>query len=235
MPDLNEFYLLDGIAAAVVLLSAWIAYLRGFVRELFSLATWVGAVVATAYFYPQASTFVRQHIETQLAADLAAGIGLFFVSFVGLRLVGGAIAESIASSDHNAIDRAAGFLFGMLRGVLLLVIAYMAFTWYVPEAEQPDWLTNAKVTPMLREGARELEKVLPAGWKSSETEAARLRELDRHAAELDRLRRGFNLPSPSVSGGGANGADSGYNAQTRQQLESLLRAAQESGHVGTGQ
>ena len=79
MPDLNDFYVLDGIAAAVVLLSAWIAYLRGFVRELFSLATWIGAVVATAYFYPQASTFVRQHIETQLAADLAAGVGVFFV------------------------------------------------------------------------------------------------------------------------------------------------------------
>ncbi|MCA8929086.1 MAG: CvpA family protein [Alphaproteobacteria bacterium] len=198
MPDLNQFYLLDGVAAVVVLLSAWMAYMRGFVREVFSLGTWIGAVVATAYFYPQASQFVRQHIETQFAADLAAGIGVFFVSFIVLRLVTGAIAEAVASSEHNAVDRAAGFLFGILRGVLLLVIAYMAFAWFVPETEQPPWLTEAKVTPMLREGSHELEKLLPEGWKTNEQKAESLRELDRQAAEIERLHRGFNAPAPTV-------------------------------------
>lgn len=233
MPDVSDFYVLDGVAAIVVLLSAWIAYLRGFVREVFSLATWVGAVVATAYFYPQASEFVRQHIETQLAADLAAGIGVFFVSFILLRLVSGAIAEAIAGSEHNAIDRAAGFLFGILRGVLLLVVAYMAFAWFVPEEEQPSWLENAKVTPMLREGARELEKILPDGWQSGEQKAERLRQLDRQAAELERLRRGFNVPAPAIPESRAGTDVPGYNADARRELESLLRSAQEVGHDGT--
>jgi len=228
MPDLNDFYLLDGVAAAVVLLSAWMAYMRGFVREAFSLGTWIGAVVATAYFYPQASQFVRQHIETQLAADLTAGIGVFFVSFILLRLVTGAIAEAIASSEHNHIDRAAGFLFGILRGVLLLVVAYMAFAWFVPEAEQPDWLGRAKVTPMLREGARELETVLPDGWKTNEQEAERLRELDRQAAELERLRKGFSAPTPAVPENRAAGGPSGYSDEERRALESQLRALQEA-------
>lgn len=233
MPDLSDFYVLDGIAAAVVLLSAWIAYLRGFVREVFSLATWVGAVMATAYFYPQASSFVRQHIETQLAADLAAGIGVFFVSFILLRLIGGAVAEAIAGSEHNAVDRAAGFLFGILRGVLLLVVAYMAFAWFVPDAEQPDWLKEAKVTPMLREGARELERVLPDGWQSDEIKAERLRELDRKAAEQERLLRGFNLPAPAIPESRAGANVPGYNADMRRGLESLLRSGQEVGHDET--
>jgi membrane protein required for colicin V production len=232
MPDLNQFYLLDGVAAAVILLSAWIAYLRGFVREVFALGTWIGAVVGTAYFYPQASEFVREHIETQLAADLAAGVGVFFVSFILLRLISGALAEAIAGSEHNAIDRAAGFLFGILRGVLLLVVAYMAFAWFFPAAEQPKWLNDAKVTPMLREGARELEKILPSGWKSEPGETARLRRLDQHAAELERLRQGFNVPAPSVSGGNADTVNSGYNTDMRRGLESLLRGEKENGDAG---
>lgn len=234
MPDLNEFYLLDGIAAAVVLLSAWIAHSRGFVREVFSLGTWGGAVVATAYFYPQVSVFVREHIETQLAADLAAGIGLFFVSFVGLRLISGAIAEAIANSEHNSVDRAAGFLFGLVRGVMLLVVAYMAFTWYVPPGEQPPWLTEAKVTPILQEGARELEKVLPTGWQIEPDEAARLKRLDQHTAEIDRLRRGFNAPAPTVPESRAGRSNPGYNEDARRGLDSLLRAARETGDDGTG-
>ena len=231
MADLTDFYVLDGVAAAVVLLSAWIAYLRGFVRELFSLVTWIGAVVATAYFYPQASAFVREHIETQLAADLAAGVGVFFVSFIGLRLVCGAIAESIASSEHNSIDRAAGFLFGILRGILLLVVAYMAFAWFVPVDEQPEWLDQAKVTPMLREGARELDRQLPDGWKTQSQEAAD----ERLRSEIDRLRKGFNAPSPSVPEERAESSDPGYKADSRRGLESLLRATRETGDDSKGQ
>ena len=127
-----------------------------------------------------------------------------------------------------------GFLFGLLRGVLLLVIAFMAFAWFVKDADQPEWLTEAKVTPMLREGARELEKILPEGWKTDEEEARRLKELDRHAAELDRLRRGFNLPAPALLENRASDDKTGYNAKTRRELETLLRAAEESGHVSTG-
>jgi membrane protein required for colicin V production len=231
MPDLNQFYLLDGVAAAVVLLSAWIAYLRGFIREVFALGTWVGAVVGTAYFYPQASEFVRQHIETQLAADLAAGIGVFFVSFILLRLISGVMAEAIAGSDHNAIDRAAGFLFGILRGGLLLVVAFMAFSWFFPDAEQPRWLKDAKVTPMLREGARELEKILPSGWKSGPEESARLRRLDQHAAELEKLRQGFNVPAPSVPNDRSVAGNSGYNTDVRRGLDNLLRAEKEKSNA----
>jgi len=229
MPNFEDLYLLDIAAAVIVLLSAWIAYMRGLVREVFSLGTWIGALAVTFYFYPQASQFVRQHIETEFAADLAAGAGLFVGSFFVLRMVGGAIVESIANSEHNALDRSAGFLFGLFRGALLVVVAYTAFAWFVPEEEQPGWLTQAKVTPLLREGARKLAQVLPQGLtQDAESEAARLRALDRQAAELERLRRGFNPPSPSVPEPRADGSQGGYTDETRQGVESLLRAAKEA-------
>ena len=229
MPNLDDLYILDIAVAAVVLLSAWMAYSRGFVREAFSLGTWIGAIAVTFYFYPQASQFARQHIETEFAADLAAGGGLFIGSFFVLRMIGGAIAEAVASSEHNTLDRSAGFLFGLFRGGLLVVVAYTAFTWFVPEDEQPPWLTQAKVTPMLQEGARKLADVLPSSLTAdSEREAARLRALDRQAAEIERLRKGFNQPAPSVpESKGGNGA-AGYSKEDRDGFESLIRAAKEA-------
>ena len=229
MPNLDDFYILDIAVAAIVLLSAWMAYSRGFVREAFSLGTWIGAVAVTFYFYPQASLFAREHIETQFAADLAAGGGLFIGSFFVLRMIGGAIAEAVASSEHNTLDRSAGFLFGLFRGGLLVVVAYTAFTWFVPEDEQPSWLTDAKVTPMLQEGARKLAEVLPSSLTSdSEREAARLRALDRQAAEIERLRKGFNQPAPALPESNGGAASGGYSKEERAGFEALRRAAQEA-------
>jgi membrane protein required for colicin V production len=236
MPILDDFYVLDVAVAGVVFLSAWVAYMRGLVREVFSLGTWIGSVAVTLYFYPQASQFARQHIESDFAADLAAGVALFAGSFFLLRMIGSAIAESIAKSEQNTLDRSAGFLFGLFRGGLLVVVAYMAFTWFVPEEEQPGWMADAKVTPMLREGTRKLTEFLPSSLTGdAESEAARLRALDRQAAELERLRKGFNQPAPSVPESSAKPVREGYNDETRQGVESLLRAAREAGHDGSNQ
>lgn len=238
MPSLDDLYLLDVAVAIAVLLSAWIAYLRGLVREIFSLGTWIGAVAVTFYFYPQAGVFARQYIQTELAADLAAGVGLFAGSFLIFRLIGGVIAESIAQSEHNALDRSAGFLFGLFRGGLLVVVAYTALNWYVPEEEQPGWLTQAKVTPLLREGSRKLQELLPGSFgRDAEAESARLRALDRQAAELERLRHGFNQPAPAVSGSrsGANGPTEGYSQEMRQGVEALIRQTKEPGDDGSKQ
>jgi membrane protein required for colicin V production len=230
MPDLNDIHMLDIVVAAVVLLSAWIAYMRGLIREVFSLGTWIGAVAITLYFYPEASLWTRQHIQTEFAADLAAGAGLFAGSFFVFRLAGSAIAESIARNDQNALDRSAGFLFGLFRGGLLVVVAYTAFSWFVPDEQQPGWLTGAKVAPLLQEGSRKLLEVLPREFSDdAETEAARLRAMDRHAAELERLRRGFNEPAPSVADPDGDGVG-GYSETTRQGVESLLRDTKEASH-----
>ena len=232
MPNLDDLYILDVAVAVVVLLSAGMAYSRGLVREAFSLGTWIGAVAVTFYFYPQASLFAREHIQTEFAADLAAGGGLFVGSFFVLRMIGGAIAETIAKSEQNTLDRSAGFLFGLFRGGLLVVVAYTGFTWFVPEEEQPAWVADAKVTPMIKEGARKLAEVLPRGLGGdAEKEAAGLRALDKQAAEIERLRKGFNQPAPAVPESKAGNTSGGYSKEERDGVESLLRAAKEAGNV----
>jgi membrane protein required for colicin V production len=234
MPNLDDLHFLDLAVAGVVLLSAWVAYSRGLVREAFSLGTWIGAVAITFYFYPQASIFARQQIETEFAADLAAGGGLFVGSFFILRLIGGGVAEAIAKSDHNMLDRSAGFLFGLFRGALLVVVTYTAFAWFVPEEEHPPWVAEAKVTPLLKEGARKLAEILPGSLgRDAEKEAARLRALDRQAAELERLRHGFNLPAPAGPERDDSRMGGGYSKEERDGVESLLRGAREAGNDGT--
>ena len=67
--------------------------------------------------------------------------------------------------------------------------------------------------------------------RDGEQEAARLRALDNQAAELERLRRGFNQPAPSVPESKGSNATGGYSKEERDGVESLLRAAKEAGNV----
>jgi len=222
MPDLSELYALDVAVAVVVLLSAWIAYMRGFVREVFVLASWIGAIAATVTFYPQASEFARQHIASMFAADLAAGIGLFLGTLILLRVVLGGIAEAVANSEHNTLDRSAGFLFGIFRGCLLVVAAYMAYSWLVSPEEHKAWITEAKTLPLIKESAQELEMLLPTDFLGgAEREAARARALNREAAELERLHQRFNVPAPQAPETDAQTDNLGYNAEDRRGLDAF--------------
>ena len=83
--------LFDIAVLAVVALSALMALARGFVREVLGLLSWVGAAIITWYAFPAVQPLVRQALGGDLLADLATGGGLFVVSLVVLKILGGMI------------------------------------------------------------------------------------------------------------------------------------------------
>ena len=70
------------------------------------------------------------------------------VAFVLVTLVTMKISDFVIDSRVGAVDRAFGFLFGAARGVLLLVIALLFFSWLVPSSS-PTWVANAQSRPFL--------------------------------------------------------------------------------------
>jgi len=77
---------LDYIVLGVILLSGLLALMRGFVREVLSLAVWIGAYIIAARFYSLAEPSARQYIKSpSLATDVAA-VATFIVAFIVLSL-----------------------------------------------------------------------------------------------------------------------------------------------------
>lgn len=152
----------DGVVIGVVLFSAVLAMVRGFSREVLSIASWVGSVAAAWYLHPVAQPFVAKYTNDEKIA-LAGAIGVvFLVALIVISFITSRIADFIIDSRIGALDRTLGFLFGVARGVLLLVVAVAFWNWLVGAEQSPEWIKQAKSKPFLDTMVARLEAVLPS-------------------------------------------------------------------------
>jgi membrane protein required for colicin V production len=151
----------DGIVIGVTLFSAVLAMVRGFSREVLSIASWVGSVAAAYYLYPLLLPYAKNYTaDERIAIAGSAGV-IFLVALIIISFITTRIADFIIDSRIGALDRTLGFLFGAARGILLLVVAVGFFNWLVSPDRQPVWVTQAKSKPFLDTLVGRLEAVLP--------------------------------------------------------------------------
>lgn len=153
--------ILDGILIGVTLFSAILAMVRGFSREVLSVASWVAAAAAAFYFYPLLVPYVMDYTTNeQLAMGVSAGI-IFLVALILVSVLTMRIADFVIDSRIGALDRTLGFLFGAARGILLVAVAMLFFNWLVAGPKQPVWVAEAKSKPLLDSIGDQLVSVLP--------------------------------------------------------------------------
>ncbi len=131
---MQGFTIVDGVVALVVVVSALLAYSRGFVRECLAIAGWVVAAIVAFIFAPQMEPMVK---EIPVAGDLLSGscelsmIAAFAIVFMIALLIAAIIAPLFSSlvqrSLLGGLDQALGFVFGVARGILLVAIAYFVY------------------------------------------------------------------------------------------------------------
>ncbi|MBT5432360.1 MAG: CvpA family protein, partial [Rhodospirillaceae bacterium] len=128
----------DIVALGIIFLSGFLAYFRGAAREFFFLATWGGAVAATVYAYPFSLPYVTRLVgDYPLIAALANGAGLFVITLMALTLISMVAVKRAEDSKLNVLDRSLGFVFGLVRGVLVVCLIYLLYTLMAPAEEHP--------------------------------------------------------------------------------------------------
>jgi membrane protein required for colicin V production len=156
--------LFDGLLIGLMLVSGVLAMIRGFSREILSIGSWVAAAVAAFMFYPQLSPFVSQYTEeisqSKTLADIAAAGIIFLITLIVVSLLTMRIADFIVDSRVGALDRTLGFVFGAVRGALLVVVALLFYNWLVPDNQWP-WIANAKSKPVLESIGEKIVQLLP--------------------------------------------------------------------------
>ncbi|KGM88745.1 putative membrane protein, required for colicin V production [Roseovarius mucosus DSM 17069] len=131
---MEGFTIIDGVVALFIVLSALLAYSRGFVRESLAIAGWVVAGVLAFIFAPQVEPLVKEiPVVGEFIADSCelSMIGAFAVVFaVGLiiaSLITPLFSSLVQRSVLGGLDQGLGFVFGVARGVLLVAIAYFVY------------------------------------------------------------------------------------------------------------
>jgi membrane protein required for colicin V production len=153
--------LLDVIVLAVMLLSGLLAMIRGFMREILSIAAWATAAIATLYAFPRLLPQAKAYFNNDTIAAIAVIAGVFVGTLVIATIITSKISDMVLDSRIGALDRTLGFLFGLGRGLLIVVVAFLFFAWLVPDKQQPDWVRTAKSLSVLQSTGNWLMSMLP--------------------------------------------------------------------------
>jgi membrane protein required for colicin V production len=229
----------DIAVVAILAISALFAFWRGLVREVLSIAAWVGAGVAAYFGLPLLRPFARQYIELEIVADVVTGLAIFLVVLVIGSIISHLLARGIRSSALGALDRSLGLLFGLARGAVLVCLAFLLLDWAMPAQERPVWIAEAKSLPLVASGAEILKKVLPEGTaeRGAETLSATKKQVEQ-AVELGKTtgvldgvgtapaESGTATPAPAESGTESAGppGDSGYKDADRKDLDKVFQS-----------
>jgi membrane protein required for colicin V production len=158
--------LLDGILVGFTLVSAMLAMVRGFSREVLSVVSWVAAAAAAFFFYKPVIPYVQPYIgNDKIAMAAAAGI-VFIIALIVVTVITMKLADWIIDSRVGALDRTLGFLYGAARGILVVAVALMFFNWLAGD-KAPAWIDQAKSKPLLESIGAKIESLLPEDPENS--------------------------------------------------------------------
>ena len=208
--------LLDIILLFVMMISALLAMVRGFMREILSIAAWIGAAIAALVLSNRLTPSMKGFISNETAAKAAAIGVIFLATLLLVSIITTKISDMILDSRIGALDRTLGFLFGLARGLVILVVAYTFFSWLVPEPKQPEWIRLAKSQWILRESGERLklafQEVDTDGYFNKIFKRPRRDEQEPQDAPPGER---SSVDPPAT-------ADAGYNRTDRRAIQNLL-------------
>lgn len=153
--------LLDILLLIVMLISGLLAMIRGFMREILSIGAWIVAALVTLYSYARALPIAQGYIANNTVAAVVTIASIFLLTLLIVSVITVRISDMILDSRVGALDRTLGFLFGLGRGLIIVVVAFLFFAWLVPDRSQPEWVRGAKSKVVLQSTGQWLISMLP--------------------------------------------------------------------------
>ena len=156
---------LDAALVALAILSGLLAMYRGFTREVLSILSWVAALGALLYFVlyhkPAPEDLAKQFSVPVPVAQVVMGAIIFLIVLIIVHLLTARISDTIQDSGVGMIDRVLGFVFGAVRGFVLIVIPYMFYEAFFPDpSNQFDWVKNARSLPYIKSAGNTFRTIL---------------------------------------------------------------------------
>lgn len=148
---MDGFTIVDGVVAGVILISAVLAFSRGFVREVLAIAGWVVAAIVAYLFAHQAEPLMKEiPVAGDFLADscelsiLAAFTAVFAIALIVVSVFTPLFSSLVQKSALGGFDQGLGFVFGVLRGAVLIAIAFVLYDRIVPQGQGIEMIDNSR-------------------------------------------------------------------------------------------
>ncbi len=159
---MQTFSAVDWILLAVLGLSLLLGMWRGIVQEVLSLVGWVAAFYVSQMYAPMAAAWLPMEGSSQMLRYAAGFVVVFVAVLVGTALVSWVIKKLISAVGLGPLDRLLGSLFGLMRGVVIL-LAVTVFVGMTPMRDSEAW-KQAQGTQWLQQFLHVLKPALPADF-----------------------------------------------------------------------
>ena len=170
---MDGFTVIDAVVAGVIILSAILAWSRGFVRESLAILGWIGAAILAFIFagamrpliaqIPVLDRFLGDSCELAMIAGFAV---VFALALVVFSIITPLFSSVVQRSALGGIDQGIGFLFGVARGILLVAIAFIVYD-RVMTSQQVAMVENSRSAQIFERMRGQMDEQIPddaPGW-----------------------------------------------------------------------
>lgn len=148
----------------IVGVSALVAIARGVTKELLSIIGWVLAGVSVYYLLPVVDPIMKKYIASEVLSGLVSGMVILIMFCIFWVLAADKISTQIRFSKLSSLDRILGFIFGIFRGVVIVVLLQIMISSLIPEESQKGVFAESRYFKLAGDAAGPIKGLIPEKW-----------------------------------------------------------------------
>lgn len=113
--------ILDYISLAIIFISLFVGFFKGFIKDFFGSGAWFASAFAASLISPYMTPMIHLYVSHVWASKVIAILIAYIIILITLKLTINIFAQYIRTSFLSGIDRAFGTLFGLIRGIAILL------------------------------------------------------------------------------------------------------------------
>ncbi|WP_020594066.1 CvpA family protein [Kiloniella laminariae] len=217
--------LLDVAVIGILAVSGLFALFRGIVHEVLSVASWIGAGFITLWGFHPLLPHIQKFINIPFVAELVTGFAIFVIALGLMMVVIRMICKHVRESTFGPLDRSLGFLFGLVRGAVIVCICWMVFFVFLMPQEEgwPQDVERAKTRPAIQQGSALLVRIVPEKFHT-ETLAKVLQQAEAARQVYNATQTYQQLIKPELPAPAPKEGEPGYNDTMRTQMQKTIEA-----------
>ena len=161
MEQLNN---LDVVFLVIVGVSALVAIARGVTKELLSITGWILAAVSVYYLLPVVDPIMKKYIASEVLSSLVSGMVILIMFCIFWVLAADKISTQIRFSKLSSLDRILGFIFGIFRGVIIVILLQIMISSLIPEESQKGIFAESRYFKLAGDASGPIKGLIPEKW-----------------------------------------------------------------------